>query len=115
MKGTVTLLFAVVTLVSAPWALAQTDDVTANTRVAAMVPAGITTRDACIGFQSLSDCTAALHAAQNLNIQFGALKERMAGGLSLSASIHALKPRVDARKEAHRAAAQASEDLRPLG
>jgi hypothetical protein len=143
MKGTVTLLFAMAMIGFAPWSLAQsepppamqspppsdsvpapdpavgradaTDVVAANTRVAALVPAGMSTRDACIGFESLTDCAATLHAAQNLNVPFTELKQRVVGGVSLAATIHALLPRVDSRKEARRAEEQAGEDLRSTG
>lgn len=144
MKPTLPLLMVVATLGLAPWLLAQTeppppmsspaagesvptpdplalapapitDEVAANTRVASLVPAGMSTKDACIGFQNMAECSAALHAAQNLNLPFGDLKSRMIGGMSLLATIHALRPRADARKEAQRAAQQASADIRASG
>ncbi|HWZ62942.1 MAG TPA: hypothetical protein VNX02_07970 [Steroidobacteraceae bacterium] len=144
MKATLTLLFAVAMIGLAPWSLAQseprtemrsppsadavpaadvanaprsaiTDEVAANTRVASLVPAGMSTKDACIGFQNMAECSAALHAAANLNVPFGDLKSRMIGGMTLLATIHALKPKADARREAQRAEQQANADLRASG
>lgn len=86
-----------------------------NTRLAALVPAGLTPEDACRGFKGLSDCSAALHVAQNLNIPFADLKQRVTSGQSLTKAIHALKPKADSRREAQRAAEQAREDLRTQG
>lgn len=91
------------------------DPVAANTRIAALVPAGMSTKDACVGFQSLGECSAALHASQNLNIPFPDVRGRMISGQSLGAAIQALKPTADSLKEVRRAEQQASEDLRPLG
>jgi hypothetical protein len=144
MKATLALLFAVAMIGLAMWSLAQTepptamrsppsadavpaadvasasrsaitDEVAANTRVASLVPAGMSTKDACIGFQNMAECSAALHAASNLNVPFGDLKSRMIGGMTLLATIHALKPKADARKEAQRAEQQANADLRASG
>lgn len=86
-----------------------------NTRLAALVPAGVTPEDACRGFKDLSDCSAALHVAQNLNIPFADLKDRVTAGQSLTTAIHALKPKADSRREAQRAEEQAREDLRSTG
>lgn len=144
MKATLTLLFVLAMLGLAPCSLAQsgpptamrspppadavpaadvtyapraaiTDEVAANTRVASLVPAGMSTKDACIGFQNMGECSAALHAAANLNVPFGDLKSRMIGGMTLLATIHALKPKADARREAQRAEQQANADLRASG
>jgi hypothetical protein len=86
-----------------------------NTRLAALVPAGLTPEDACRGFKDLSECSAALHVAQNLNIPFADLKDRVTAGQSLGTAIHALKPKADSRHEAQRAEEQAREDLRTQG
>jgi hypothetical protein len=86
-----------------------------NTRLAALVPAGLTAEDACRGFKDLSECSAALHVAQNLNIPFADLKDRMTSGQSLGTAIHALKPKADSRREAQRAEEQARQDLRAEG
>ena len=86
-----------------------------NTRLAALVPSGLTPEDACRGFKDLSECSAALHVAQNLNIPFADLKDRMTSGQSLGTAIHALKPKADSRHEAQRAEEQARQDLRTQG
>jgi hypothetical protein len=141
MRTAVTLLLAVAMLGIMTWSLAQTgppapihappagdsvpapdpatltrapitDEVAANTRIASLVPAGMSTKDACIGLQNMLECSAVLHAAANLNVPFADLKSRMVGGMSLSATIHSLKPKADARKEAQRAEQQASADIR---
>src|SRR4029077_20144332 len=54
-----------------------------NTRLAALVPAGLTPEDACRGFKDLSECSAALHVAQNLDNPFADLKDRVTAGQSL--------------------------------
>lgn len=87
----------------------------ANTRLAALVPAGLTPEDACRGFKDLGECSAALHAAQNLNIPFADLKDRMTSGQSLGTAIRALKPKADSRREVERAEEQARQDLRSQG
>ena len=86
-----------------------------NTRLAALVPAGLTPEDACRGFKDLSECSAALHVAQNLNIPFADLKDRVTSGQSLGTAIHSLKPKADSKREAQRAEEQAREDLRTTG
>lgn len=91
------------------------DPVSGNTRLAALVPAGMSPHEACTGFKDVAECSAALHVAQNLNIAFPDVRERVVGGQTLEAAIHALKPSANAHVEVHRAQQQASEDLRPLG
>jgi hypothetical protein len=86
-----------------------------NTRLAALVPTGLSPAEACRGFKDLSDCSAALHVSQNLNIPFADLKDRVTAGQSLGTAIHALKPKADARRELKRAEEQAREDLRSQG
>ncbi len=142
MKGTITLLSVVAALSLAPLSLAganpsstvqpaptaepapdpaaqpradASDPVSGNTRLAALVPAGMTTREACTGFKDVSECSAALHVAQNLNIAFPDVRERVLGGQTLEAAVHALKPSANAQIEVHRAQQQASEDVRPVG
>lgn len=87
----------------------------ANTRLAALVPTGLTPEDACRGFKDLGECSAALHVAQNLNIPFADLKDRMTSGQSLGTAIRALKPKADSRREVERAEEQARQDLRSQG
>jgi hypothetical protein len=143
MKGTVTLLSVVATLALAPLSLAgadpsstvqpaateqpapapdpatpradANDPVSGNTRLAALVPSGMTTREACTGFKDVAECSAALHVSQNLNIAFPDVRERVIGGQTLEAAVHALKPSANSRIEVKRAEQQASQDLRPLG
>lgn len=101
-----------------PAAAAQAEHTTSasgNTRLAALVPAGLTPEDACRGFKDLRECSAALHVAQNLNIPFADLKDRMTSGQSLGTAIHALKPKADSRREVQRAEEQARQDLRSQG
>lgn len=86
-----------------------------NTRLAALVPAGLTPEDACRGFKDVAECSAALHLAQNLNIPFADLKDRVTSGQSLGTAIHALKPKADSRHEVQRAEEQARADLRSQG
>jgi hypothetical protein len=82
-----------------------------SSHLAALVPAGMTTEQACAGFKSVKDCAAALHASQNLSIRFEDLKGKMTGGQRLGAAIHSLKPEANARTEAKRAEGQAEGDV----
>jgi hypothetical protein len=81
-----------------------------TTRLAAVVPPGVSPQEACTGFQSVGECAAALHASQNLNIPFASLKSKVTAGQRLGAAIHALRPRADQRREEQRAEAQAHRD-----
>jgi hypothetical protein len=83
----------------------------ADTHLAALVPAGMSTDEACTGFKSVKDCAASLHASQNLSIPFTDLKAKVTGGQRLGAAIHALKPDVNARAEVKRAEGQAAGDV----
>jgi hypothetical protein len=96
-------------------AAAEASSASGNTRLAALVPAGLTPEDACRGFKDLSECSAALHVAQNLNIPFADLKDRVTSGQALGTAIHALKPKADSRRELQRAEEQARQDLRSQG
>jgi hypothetical protein len=82
---------------------------TSGNRLAAMVPPGMTNRDACADFASVMECATALHAAQNLQLPFMELKSRVAGGQNLAAAIYQLKPDADATAEVLKA--QAKSDL----
>ena len=87
-----------------------------NTRLAALLPQGMSPKEACTGFNSTTECAAAAHAAHNLNIQFADLKSRVSGGQRLEAAVHDLKPEADAKSEVRRAALQARADLQsPTG
>jgi hypothetical protein len=82
-----------------------------STHLAALVPAGMSTEEACTGFKSVKDCAASLHASQNLNIPFADLKSKVTGGQGLGAAIHALKPDANARAEVKKAEGQAQDDV----
>jgi hypothetical protein len=82
-----------------------------GTHLAAIVPAGMTTDEACTGFKSVKDCAASLHASQNLNIPFGDLKAKVTAGQRLGAAIHELKPAANVRAEVKKAEGQAREDV----
>lgn len=82
-----------------------------NTRLAAVTPAGMSTEEACLGFKSISECAAAMHAAQNLSVPFGDLKSKLTSGQKLAAAIHGLKPEANAPEEASRAENQARSDV----
>jgi hypothetical protein len=82
-----------------------------NSRLAALIPDGMTSEEVCNGFNSLQLCAATLHAAQNLDLPFSDLKRKVSRGEGLSAAIHTLKPQADARAEERRAKDQAQADL----
>jgi hypothetical protein len=82
-----------------------------GTRLAALVPSGMSIQDACTGFTSLAECSTALHVAQNLNVPFADLKGKVTAGDSIGGAIHSLKPGVNARAEALKAEKQARDDL----
>jgi len=86
--------------------------VTQNSRLAALVPSDMSATEACEGFKSMTECAAALHAAQNVGIPFKDLKTKMTGGEKLGAAIHDLKPGADVQSEVSRAEEQAKADLR---
>ena len=83
----------------------------ADTHLAALVPAGMSTEEACTGFKNVKDCAASLHASQNLNIPFEDLKAKVMRGQKLGAAIHALKPDANARAEVKRAEGQAQGEV----
>jgi hypothetical protein len=83
----------------------------ADTHLAMLVPAGMSTEEACTGFKNVKDCATSLHASQNLNIPFADLKAKVTRGQGLGAAIHELKPDVNARAEVKRAEGQAAGDV----
>ena len=83
-----------------------------NTRLAALVPAGMSAQEACDGFHSITECVATLHAAQNCGVAFKDLKTKVTGGEKLGAALHDLKPDADVQSEVSRAEEQARADLR---
>ena len=83
-----------------------------NTRLAALVPAGMSATEACAGFRSTDECAATLHAAQNLGISFTDLKSKVTGGQKLGAAIKELKPDANVTAEVRKAEEQARADVR---
>ncbi len=88
------------------------DNAADNGRLAAVLPRGMTSQDACRGLKSLDLCAATLHAAQNLDVPFADLKRQLAAGQGLDAAIHSVKPAADTGAEATRAKEQALQDMR---
>jgi hypothetical protein len=80
-------------------------------RLAALLPQGMSSKEACRGFRSMYECAAALHASHDLNISFDTLKPKVTAGGGLEDAIHELKPDADAAAAAHRAQQQAQLDL----
>jgi hypothetical protein len=91
-----------------------------------------TPQQACQNFKNLGQCVAAIHVANNLGIDFNSLACDMtlkpvttstcpAGtatgtkGISLGASIDALKPGTDGKTEAQKGMTQANQDLNGSG
>ena len=98
---------------SDPAATAQSSASTAqSTRLAAIVPAGMSAQEACTGFRSVEECTATLHLSQNLGIPFPDLKSKVTGGAKLGAAIHQLKPDANVKAELRKAEEQARSDTR---
>ena len=66
----------------------------AATRLAPLLPAGMTADQAAAGFKNWGQFVAALHVSKNLNIPFADLKAKMTGTppMSLGKAIHELKP-----------------------
>jgi hypothetical protein len=94
-------------------ATAQSSASTAqSTRLAAIVPPGMSAQEACAGFRSVDECVATLHASQNLSIPFPALKSRVTGGAKLATAIHQLKPDANVKAEVRKAEEQARSDTR---
>jgi hypothetical protein len=98
---------------SDPAATAQSSASTAqSTRLAAIVPAGMSAQEACTGFRSVEECAATLHVSQNLSIPFPDLKSKVTGGAKLGAAIHQLKPDANVKAELRKAEEQARGDTR---
>jgi hypothetical protein len=98
---------------SDPTAMAQSSASTAqSTRLAAIVPSGMSAQEACTGFRSVEECAATLHVSQNLSIPFPDLKSRVTGGAKLGAAIHQLKPDANVKIELRKAEEQARSDTR---
>jgi hypothetical protein len=96
-----------------PSAMAQSSpSASPSTRLAALVPSGMSAQEACAGFRTVEECAATLHASQNLNIPFEDLKSRVTGGTRLAAAIHQLKPDANVKAEVRKAEEQARSDTR---
>jgi hypothetical protein len=96
-----------------PSARAQSSTSTSQgTRLAAIVPEGMSAQEACTGFKSVEECVATLHVSQNLSIPFPDLKSKVTGGAKLGAAIHQLKPDANVKAELRKAQEQARSDTR---
>ena len=65
-----------------------------SSRLAGMLPSGMTVPAAAAGFKNEGQFIATLQASKNTGIPFTELKDRVTAGESLGSSIHALKPSV---------------------
>lgn len=91
-----------------------------------------TAQQACANFKNLGQCVAAIHVANNLGIDFNKLACDMTlkpfttstcpvnpgtgtRGMSLGASIDALKPGTDGKTESQKALTQANRDMKGSG
>lgn len=106
----------------------QNTKLSAKLQAAGLLPADRNLKDACAAFKNLSECVAAIHASQNLAINFTCLKWDVTGlqpsadisscatpgtgAMSLEQAIHILKPNADAKAEAKNARKQAHSDLK---
>ena len=89
-------------------------------------------QQACANFKNLGQCVAAIHVANNLGIAFNSLACDMtlksvttstcpagtatgAKGMSLGASINALKPGANGKTESQRAMTEANQDMKGSG
>jgi len=76
-----------------------------------LLPAGMTSQQACSGFKNLGQCVSAIHVAHNLGISFSDLKTKITGGEDLGKSIQDLKPEANAKAETKKANKQAKADI----
>lgn len=81
------------------------------TRLAAVVPSGMSPQEACAEFRSVEECATALHLAQNLKMPFKDLKSKLKSGEGVGAIIHEANPQADPKVEISRARDQARADL----
>jgi len=87
---------------------------TLKSRVAALLPEGISVEAAAVGFRTKAQFFAALHAARNLGIPFNRLHERIVAGRSLEQAIVAVQPDLSTaavRTGVQEATAAAQEDV----
>lgn len=97
-----------------------------------LLPTGITPQQACQNFKNLGQCVAAIHVSKNLGIDFNSLACDMtlkpvvgtacpantatgSKGMSLGASIEALKPGTNGKSESKSAMKQANQDIKESG
>jgi len=96
-----------------------------------VLPADVTTTDACTSFATLDGCLAALHASHNLALDFRCLRGEVTGvhagdtsgckvadgdkARPLSKAIHDLKPEANAKQATKDAEQQAKSDLGAVG
>ena len=105
---------------------------TSKLQAQGLLPANTNVSDTCSAIKALDECVAALHAGHNLGLDFNCLISSLTGmytstemssckgltggkAMSLSQSIHALKPDADAKGEAKNAEKQAHDDLKGAG
>ena len=85
-------------------------------RVKAVLNRGAQPEIAAADFASAEQFMTVAHAAQNTQLPFMVLKDRVLNqGQSLAQAIHEFKPDLDARAEVTRAHAAAREDLESAG
>ncbi|MGB7284379.1 MAG: hypothetical protein WBE13_19090 [Candidatus Acidiferrum sp.] len=107
----------------------QDKKLTASLQSQGVLPANTDAKSACENFKELDECVAALHASKNLGVDFNCMKSNLTGvqtgadmssckgsagdkAMSLSKTIHAMKPDADAKSEAKNAEKQAKDDLK---
>jgi hypothetical protein len=106
------------------------DILTRNTKLAGNIQTltGMSAQQACTGFKNLGQCVAAAHVSKNLGISFSCLRADMTGtalqqgspcpagtgskSMNLGKAIQTLRPAVDSKTEAKKAAKQADQDMR---
>ncbi|PWT99036.1 MAG: hypothetical protein C5B51_28030 [Terriglobia bacterium] len=85
-----------------------------DTRVVALLPAGMSLQSAAAGFTNTGQFIAALHVARNLNIPFSRLKAEVTSGVPLGQAIADLRPALTPgviRADLRLAERQAKQDL----
>lgn len=80
----------------------------------AVLPADLTPQQACSGFKTLEQCVIAIHAAQNLNLNFADLKAKTTGkhSISIEKGIEQMATQANAKEELKKAKKEASEDMK---
>ncbi len=85
-------------------------------KVQSMLPEGTNLKVVSQGFLQMDTFVAAVHAADNLKVPFDQLRAKMVGAdsVDLKKAIHILKPDVDNKAEAKKAAQQAKQDFKDV-